>query len=125
MRTPAAPVCRSRASVHEHERGVVLSRPVPLGIPAFRTVHANSVPQSVVGEVEQLLSLGVNGILIDQLIDGFEGRDLFLAIPGVDTEGVSSTGNALFVRGDAGAQYDATLEVCYAQACARSPHSCK
>ena len=46
----------------------------------FLTCHANGVPQSIEGEVMQLLSMGVNGFFIDQPIDGVVGRDAFLAI---------------------------------------------
>lgn len=48
----------------------------------FLTSHPNGIPQTVIGEVVQLLGLGVNGFFIDQPIDGVTGRDLFLSING-------------------------------------------
>jgi glycerophosphoryl diester phosphodiesterase len=49
----------------------------------FLTAHPNGVPQSLLGEVLQLLGLGVHGFFIDQPADGVAGRDLFLRVNGV------------------------------------------
>ena len=57
----------------------------------FLTVHANGVPQSITGEVLQLLGLGVNGFFIDQPDAGVVGRNLFLAANG-QASGAAASG---------------------------------
>ncbi|WP_082140487.1 glycerophosphodiester phosphodiesterase family protein [Halomonas sp. PR-M31] len=51
----------------------------------FLTLHPSGIPQSLTGEVMQLLGLGVNGFFTDQPIIGVEGRERFLEINGCDT----------------------------------------
>lgn len=46
----------------------------------FLTLHANGAPQTILGEIVQLLSLGVNGFFTDQPSAGVKGRDLFLRL---------------------------------------------
>nr|WP_298414807.1 glycerophosphodiester phosphodiesterase family protein [uncultured Halomonas sp.] len=48
----------------------------------FLTLHPNGIPQTLTGEVIQLLGLGVNGFFTDQPIIGVEGRELFLEANG-------------------------------------------
>ncbi|SHF47548.1 glycerophosphoryl diester phosphodiesterase [Modicisalibacter ilicicola DSM 19980] len=49
---------------------------------AFLTLHPNGIPQTLTGEVVQLLGLGVNGFFTDQPVTGVEGRTLFLEANG-------------------------------------------
>ncbi|MCP3917597.1 MAG: glycerophosphodiester phosphodiesterase [bacterium] len=53
----------------------------------FLTVNADGVPQSITGEVVQLLALGVDGFFTDQPIDGVAGREQFLALQGREKKG--------------------------------------
>jgi len=46
----------------------------------FLTLHPNGAPQSIIGEILQLLGLGVSGFFIDQPIEGVKGRELFFAV---------------------------------------------
>ncbi|MGC3875336.1 glycerophosphodiester phosphodiesterase family protein [Halomonas sp. GXIMD04776] len=48
----------------------------------FLTLHPNGIPQTLTGEVVQLLGLGVNGFFTDQPVTGVEGRALFLEANG-------------------------------------------
>ncbi len=48
--------------------------------PGFLAIHANGVPQTIGGEIIQLLGLGVHGFFIDQPVDGVRGRDAFLEL---------------------------------------------
>lgn len=48
----------------------------------YLTLHPNGIPQTLTGEVVQLLGLGVNGFFTDQPIIGVEGRKLFLEANG-------------------------------------------
>lgn len=84
----------------------------------FLTLHANDVPQSVTGEVVQLLSLGVNGFFIDQPNEGFAGRDQFLALNGLPTVGSSAVSAA-------GVDYETILATYYETRCALDPVNCR
>lgn len=46
----------------------------------FLTTHPNGVPQSMLGEVLQLLNLGGHGFFTDQPVVGVAGRTLFLRL---------------------------------------------
>jgi len=50
----------------------------------FLTLHANDAPQAIIGEVAQLLSLGVHGFFIDQPNFGVRGREAFFRANGIE-----------------------------------------
>ncbi|MCS6925660.1 MAG: glycerophosphodiester phosphodiesterase [Candidatus Binatia bacterium] len=54
----------------------------------FLTTYPNGIPQSGLGEVVQLLSLGVHGFFTDHPAIGVLGRDLFLRLNRVTLSGV-------------------------------------
>lgn len=83
----------------------------------FLTLHANQVPQSITGEVLQLLSLGVDGFFIDQPDLGVAGRDQFLVLNG---QQAGLVGSAL-----TGLDYETLMREFSNAACALDPRSCR
>ena len=49
----------------------------------FLTIQANDMPQTIEGEVMQLLSMGVHGFFIDQPLEGVRARDKWLDLNGI------------------------------------------
>lgn len=82
----------------------------------FLTLHANDVPQSITGEVLQLLGLGVDGFFIDQPDRGVEGRDSFLVLNGQQ---------ARLAGGGVAFDYETLMARFHEAACALDPLSCR
>lgn len=83
----------------------------------FLTTHPNGIPQSSLGEVVQLLGLGVHGFFTDHPAIGVLGRDLFLRLNRVtrsaveEDRGLLTSVSSLSAPGDATSRASAALEL--------------